>query len=496
MKVANLISLAAAYSSLDSVLLKQYLNYHSIDIKHEEIGDLYSLVTELRSLNKQSSIFDKYFIGYRIPQISKEFDLLRIGQNYIVNIELKSNAELDRIKKQLIQNKYYLSFLNKPLYFFTFTSKTKRLFTLDSSDNLVETSYDNLLSVLGNQIVDPVKEINTLFNPSNYLVSPFNSTDNFILGKYFLTVHQAKMKDDILSILNSQNGISLAIKGKAGTGKTLLTYDIAKELITQQKKVLIIHCGKLNYGHIKLSTEFKWNILPPKSISGIDFSQYYLIIIDEAQRIYSSQLKHIIDNIKSYSGKCIFSYDGQQCLAKWEIDNNTEQQIEKIICHAPFVLSEKIRSNKEIADFLNPFFDMKKQIVRRNYPNIELKYFNRIDDAKSFMMQQKLDNWKIIHYTSDTKRHMPYDLHKIDFENDNAHTVIGQEFDKVIAVVDEHFYYNNGKLDTKGYISFYHPTKMLFQIVTRTRIKLGIVVINNKEVLEHCLRILNPPEFL
>jgi hypothetical protein len=86
---------------------------------------------------------------------------------------------------------------------------------------------------------------------------------------------------------------------------------------------------------------------------------------------------------------------------------------------------------------------------------------------------------------------MPYDQHKIAEEPDNAHTVIGQEFNNVVAVIDEHFYYDETQeLSTKNYQHYYHPTKMLFQIVSRTRIKLCIVIINNKEILARCLEIL------
>lgn len=88
---------------------------------------------------------------------------------------------------------------------------------------------------------------------------------------------------------------------------------------------------------------------------------------------------------------------------------------------------------------------------------------------------------------------MPYESHNLVEEPDNAHTVIGQEFDNVAAVVDKHFFYKENRLSTKNYINkpYYHPTKMLFQIISRTRIKLNLVIINNPEILTRCLEILN-----
>lgn len=45
---------------------------------------------------------------------------------------------------------------------------------------------------------DPSKE----FIPSNYLVSPFNSTNRFINNEYFLTSAQQRIKDEIITELN------------------------------------------------------------------------------------------------------------------------------------------------------------------------------------------------------------------------------------------------------------------------------------------------------
>ena len=69
--------------------------------------------------------------------------------------------------------------------------------------------------------------------------------------------------------------------------------------------------------------------------------------------------------------------------------------------------------------------------------------------------------------------------------------ILGQEFDKVAAVIDEYFYYdNNGKLLTKN-SQCYSQSQMLFQILIRTREDLYIVVINNSAMLKRCLEIVH-----
>lgn len=125
MKEANLISILSAFKKLSTDLFKSYLEYHSINIKKEELNDLEELVSCIKSLSKNNNIFDKYFIGYKIPQISKEFDLLRINEESIVNIELKRRSTPEKIRKQLLRNKYYLSFLKRETYIFTFVAEEK-----------------------------------------------------------------------------------------------------------------------------------------------------------------------------------------------------------------------------------------------------------------------------------------------------------------------------------------------------------------------------------
>jgi hypothetical protein len=51
------------------------------------------------------------------------------------------------------------------------------------------------------QEIISLDNIDKLFNPSNYLVSPFNSTDRFIKNEYFLTNQQENIKASILTTL-------------------------------------------------------------------------------------------------------------------------------------------------------------------------------------------------------------------------------------------------------------------------------------------------------
>ena len=419
--------------------------------------------------------------------------MIRFGETSIINIELKSTSTVEKIKKQLLQNKYYLSFLGKDIYNFSYISSKQKLYHLDRTHNLVEIKVFEMIKRLKSQKIQSVSNVDTLFNPSNYLISPFNSTEEFIKGQYFLTNHQAKIKNESIIKINSNKTSFISICGNAGTGKTLLTYDIAKAYMDVNAKVLVVHCGILNSGHEELVSKHKWDIIPAKNmVNKSNLKQYQLIIIDEVQRIYPGQLDFIIDHIKKHDKSCIFSYDRSQCLRSWEINNNVEAILHKSVTCEKFELTKKIRTNKEIASFIRGLFDKSKVVDKLSRKNIELNYFENYNDAKSFLEILRTKNWKIINYTPSRKDYYPYDDYKI-INEENTHGVIGQEFDNVVAVIDSHFYYKGNVLSTKNYSKtpYYHPTKMLFQIVTRTRRKLNIIIINNEELMRRCLRMLN-----
>lgn len=79
------------------------------------------------------------------------------------------------------------------------------------------------------------------------------------------------------------------------------------------------------------------------------------------------------------------------------------------------------------------------------------------------------------------------------FPNDtmSAHEVIGQEFDCVASLLSEKMYYNaNGKLVSRGRY-LYREDRMLYQILSRARKKIHLVIVNNVPVLERCVKLID-----
>ena len=421
-----------------------------------------------------------------IPQIGKEFDLLRFNKANVVNIELKSKASEDKILKQLKRNRYYLQFLDKEVSLFTYIQETKTLYMLDK-DHLTSVSRDELYKELIKDC-DEFDDINKLFNPSNYLISPFNSTKKFMEEEYFLTEHQEEIRTNVMKVVETSTTEFMALTGAAGTGKTLLTYDIAKELRNKGKRVLIVHCAQLNSGQRILQNNYEWDICMAKTIKDTDLTQYDIIIVDEAQRIYQAQFNDIKVNAEEKKMKCIFSFDEKQYLHNNEKSRNMAEQISKILTQPIYKLTDKIRTNKEIASFIKPLFDCNEKLSNLKYTNIDLCYCSQKQEVILLSRHLQEKGWKIPKYTPGTISTFCYEGYGTANE-ESAHEVIGQEFDKVVAIIDNYFGYDDdGKLIANN--SYYSQRQMLYQILTRTRQKLYVIILNNEPMLKRCLEIL------
>lgn len=433
--------------------------------------------------------FNDFFYGFIIPQIGKEFDILKIDKENVLNVELKSEINnIDKAKEQLVKNKFYLSHLDRNLYIFLFDCKTKILYRLSGEDEIKQIDGEELISVLnklGNCLIDNIEK---LFAVSQFLVSPLNTPKNFLNEKYFLTLQQQEIKKDILSSIQEKTVKYFELNGGPGTGKTLLTYDIAKQL-AKKFSVCVIHCGYLSEGHniindsisnlkILSASEFKYKI---------DLSIYDIILIDETHRFRKSQFEKLINQVKDCGTRIIFSLDDNQTLSKTEKRNNIKEVIHLLHNRKEYNLSERVRTNVEIAAFIKNIFDLSKN-SKYTYENVEILFANNVTEAKNLIEIYKKNGFVFINHTPS--------LYNIGFEDQFdksivTHSVLGQEFDKVLVTIDSNFKYTEeGLLVAKP-----HPNpdflyvKLLFQELTRVRENLCVLVVDNVEIFKKLLSV-------
>ena len=478
---------------------KIFLEKNDISLKEREISTvkgLYQNFCQLASIEDISFYTDYFIFNFQIPQLGEEFDLLRLGDNYNINIELKSIYEYTKIEKQLKRKKHFLKFLEIPSYHLCYSLDNDKFYVLTEENSLKEISSKEVFRLIKEQNFSKYithKDIEPRFNINNYLISPFNTTQKFLNEEYFLTSHQDLIKKEILEE-KIKNKELFMVEGKAGTGKTLLIYDVAKELIKSNSKVVICHCGILNAGHRRLLTEGYKILSPVNFLKEIKVNNNFdLIIIDESQRLRIEQFNEIISFTKKYKISCLFSIDQEQCLHQGEIENNIKEKLSPIITDSYF-LNSKIRTNPRLATFIKNTFELNTsnmKLVENNDRLIELKLFREYSTATSFV-DLMCKEYGYVHLSYATSNYYQDPLDKIS-ENGRlltAHKVIGQEFDKVIVSIDNNFRYKTNDKKTKYRLigngkSYYHAAKMLFQNMTRTRNKLCIVIIDNDLMFTH-----------
>lgn len=484
-------------TKIDKSFLEQFnLNFKDVNEIKTFLSFIDFLEQELKDhISKLSYCSDNFQIGYNIPQLGKEFDLLRLGENYNISIEYKAEATIDKLKQQLITNHYYLKFFEQTTYYFSYCMETNTFIKgyIDEREKFTfsTASPQELVNLMEEQnVVEPNQlTYDSSFNIKNYLVSPFNDTDRFIQGSYLLTSHQESIKKDML-----EKDIRIFfVEGKPGTGKSLLLYDVAKQFISnnEYQNIEIIHTGNLNIGHNNL-TEEGFKINPIKNYTNI-FKNKKLkyLFVDESQRLKEDQMYDLINYSKETGIKIFFFADGEQTLHNSEVNLKICDKIANYIAEnggEKYKLKSKIRSNYEMAQFIKKVIKLpinlnKEQRTKNDDKKIEVKYFKDYADAKLFMNKIKNNNFVTLGYA--TSRFNPDPLNKVPDTDYVAHSVIGQEFDNVAVILDNNFYYekNNNNYRLMGTNrSYYHSTKMFYQNITRVREKLIILVIDNPDI--------------
>lgn len=462
-----------------------------LKIKEHEYKSLCGLIEELGKCHLKISDVDGFHFSFSISQISKEFDLLKIKKDKkVLNIELKSEMiDKERIKKQLVRNQYYLKHISDKIESFTYVVETKQLFTLNDNE-LVECSISKLVNIL-KSFNEYDEEIEQLFNAKDYLISPLNTPEKFLNRQYFLTDAQEQIKQNIIVDVQKERFRNFwGITGRAGTGKTLLIYDLARDL-SEIGKVCVIHCGVLCDGHIYLQHKINnFDIINAKSINKYNFENYKFVLIDETQRIYTESFEKISNFIIENNKVGIFSYDDFQTLSKSEENNKIVDKIKKLNGFKEEKLKTRIRTNEEMAAFIGRLLNL-NAIPNKSYKyeKIDIICANSIKEAQkiiNYYRNQK--DYVFIEYTKSLYSSGSIDAYHGDI---NTHKVIGQEYDNVIIVLDDNFLYSDeGNLMAREHpYSNYLFYKLFFQGVSRAREKLCLVVVDNPELLKKVLSI-------
>ena len=459
-------------------------------IKEHEQQCIHQLVDRLSAENLPLECYDGFYFSYVISHISKEFDLLKIAADYshVLNIELKSQAiDPDRIRHQLVQNRYYLRHISSNIDSFTFVAQEGCLYRLDEEDKLVQAPFDALSRILSGFGDACNIDIETLFTAADFLISPAHTPERFLSHSYFLTTQQNDFKSQIMQQLSlAEPPAFQCVIGSPGTGKTLLLYDLAVTL-SSEMEICILHCGMITDQHRHLDEMMDHvDILSAQTItSPEDLTPYRLILIDEAHRLSQTLFDIICRAAESVHAACVFACDHRQLAYASDENRQVAARIGEISARV-YKLSDKIRANKELSSFTLTLFDLTRKTGLYGYECISLIYAANAAEAARFVAY-------FIHRGYIFMNYGPNDsLSRICGISDQANDVSaiaasGQEFDRIVMVMDRHFYYDGGgKLcsseDSENKLLY---LELLFQGIARAREGLCLIIVDNLKLFEH-----------
>lgn len=488
--------ITSVISSKNSDLIKSFLRV--FDLGYED-SKLQAVIDE-KELNDFKSAFDilefedsmtqGWFIGTKLPNIAKQFDLLRFTNQQVLSIEVKGQLPktgLDGVKAQLQENSNYLHYLDyepKNVIVIEIIISENKIYQV-SNDNLQEISIDYLKSKIINAEPLPQNPVMSI-DGSAFLLSPINDVDKFIDGKYFLNSHQDQVKKEILS----SNG-NFVITGGPGTGKTLVIYDLAKTFQEDGNSVIIVLSGQKTLNHEQFSSKTDIPIISVKDFTEDDFGDTDVIIVDEAQRLYEESL----NRIKDTTARKIFAGDERQVFHKSE----QKRAIIKTVIEdgwGQFELKDKLRSNPEMNEAIKRILNQKaKGSGPIEFDDVFVQYFESDERAQAFLNKQaNMRGSAIIEFTPYTTKTSGKVKCTPHFGNSkNVHEVIGQEFENVVVILDDNAYYDEDRKLAFLNPEFYPHLKaeQFYEAMTRVRNSLTIVVIDNPDMFIQMQRLLS-----
>lgn len=453
-----------------------------LKIKDWEVESLRMLSNKLEEVLGTIDGLDFYY-SFHIPRLGKEFDLLRISEDLVINIELKSyDVDDDKIKRQLIRNRYYLSMLGKTIHSYTFISSKNRLVRLSNGKRLIETDFERLAEDIKGQGKVDNCHAEDYFKEEEFIISPLTNPDKFLSNEYFLTSQQNDIRYHIIKKIRA-GGYSLqGFTGLPGTGKTLLLYDIAKGLTTKENKVCVLHLGYYPDELIVLNDRLKRIDFYKGFEAGLypNFDEYSAVFVDEGHRLTREELDYLIKVTKEKALPLVISYDIEDAISKSAAPNEFSTMLESTEGFIKYKLTNRIRMNSELSSFIQCLMQPKGHHRRNSYPSVSVAFASSSYEEEILTRMYKNQGYVYIKSGSDGAQ---YDIGEVD-----ASIATCREFDRVVMVIDGMFEY-----DSDDYLRCFdneEKVRQLYHGLNRARYAIALVIRGNEPVLDKVLSII------
>jgi len=437
--------------------IQKYLRFNgSVKFGNDDIESLKSFIKSIDNSGKNRRFYN---VSYNINRLDKEFDLIKLGDNVLVNIELKLTVP---DLKQCIQNYEILSnyYNGYEINIYAYTKNDNKLYKL-IGPSLEDVSFEEINSKLC--MIENAKLININIDISSVYTEP----EFFLKNEYTLSRSQSEARE---AVFKTEKLVSI-VCGRAGSGKTLLALDLYKNYALAGYKVAYL--TPFLYKQIisnKLIKEM--NIMTPK-----DFIQEKpecnVIICDEAQRLYCNDLNDFktlgVDKI------VLIGDQNQNIDSESSFERLLENREENLVIN----LSSVIRTDDTFDIFA-------RKILGLPYRNIKNKTFDKSKIDISMLEEKSLvDIDEFIFLQPTSSKYSPCSgvcrnkfcekFKRKCVNQGTTHTVIGKEYNNVLLYFCDGYALNDGKIVRQKPICYGNLQKQLYSLITRSVKKLKII---------------------
>lgn len=338
--------------------LNNIMSGKSSSVKKHEIESLRGMANALTVAGAGAKELDGYYFSYSIPGIGKEFDVLRISDSYVLNIELKFvNVGIKEISEQIIRNEYYLRSLGKEIFICTYVCSEDRFYTVDGNGELTVISVDSVMEAVNKTNDFYCGSPDRLFDPEDYIFSPLSDPMRFLEGRYFLTQHQENIERALMNLGGEGKARFAAISGGSGTGKTLLLYDMALKAAEKGRVCVISACGD-NVESVK-STVKQFTVTDIDEYISMERSERAcdMLFVDGAHLLPKEKIEFIIKEVRGNNGYCVFFTEVPAILCTVKRTESFWGKLKRLVGANRYQLTDKIRTDPVVSAFIYRLLD-------------------------------------------------------------------------------------------------------------------------------------------
>lgn len=461
---------------------KEYQLVNLTDLKNKELNqiknilnqkgitkfdknDINSILKLIENLNPDN--LKDYNLSYVIKRMDKELDIVKINKNTIINIEMKKKI---KDVQQCIDNyKIFSTFYPKhQLYIFCYTADNNTIHILDQKQNILKLSnFQELNSKLALIPKGDLLEINFEVEPV------YKDATHFLNDNYFLSNSQKTTKERIKKSLAK----AIIIQGRAGVGKSLLALDLYKEYVSKKRTVYLCPFKKDDIIDIKLRDKY---LIQTVRDFRTTKKKYTCIIVDEAQRLSSNDIKELEKRCEQL---ILFGDLSQNIDGENDLEEYLKSQKDRDI----FNMHQIIRTDDTFETFARDILNMPQTLKKNDFDpkKIKIKFPQEVtpEEIKSHVYLTPV-------VKSDSKCNLNCPHKYCDYYSEHCpmffttYDVISLEYSKTIlylcqsySLKDNTIYGNENVFrgDLKG---------NLYSLITRTVDEL-IVVVDKKDLYNY-----------